>query len=164
MVSDYMIIDVPMHDKFEELKKVLNGIKKGEKILIIGDSDGDGIPGAAIFAKILKKLGLEYKKDFQVVFVEHDFRNFIKENKEQQEYFKTFNYLFLIDMSMDDYSFLTNNYICVIDHHKAEGKVNLMINPMYDSEMKNKINLITPINIIYYLLIQLKNIAIIKIL
>jgi len=131
---------IPMQEKFEELAKVLKNIKKDEKILIIGDNDGDGIPASAIFAKILKKLGKEYKNDFQVMFVEHDFRNFIKEDLEKQKFLQSFNYIFLIDMSMDDYSFLTNKYICVIDHHKADAKVNLLINPMYDEEMKTKQN------------------------
>lgn len=141
MVDEYIKDYIPMQEKFEELAKVLKNIKKGEKILIIGDNDGDGIPGSAIFAKILKKLGFEYKKDFFTLFPEHAFRGTIKENKEKQKELSQYNYLFLIDMSMYDYSFLPKTaFICVIDHHKVDANVNLLINPMYDNEMKTKPN------------------------
>jgi len=140
MVEEYNKDYIPMREKFEELAKVLKNIKKGEKILIIGDNDGDGIPASAIFAKILVKLGLEYKKDFFTLFPEHDFRGLIKEDKEKQKELQQYKYIFLIDFSLDDCSFLSNSYICVLDHHKVDTKVNLVINPMYDDEMKTKQN------------------------
>ncbi len=136
---------IPMQEKFEELKTVLENIKKNDNILIIADNDGDGIPAAAIFAKILRKLGFEYKKDFQVIFVDHDFRGLIKNNIEKQKYLQTFKYIFLLDFSLNDYSFLKNTFIGVIDHHKINEdckleSFDLIINPMYHDEMKSKEN------------------------
>lgn len=139
-----MAIEIPMNEKFEELKKVLENIKKDDKILIICDNDGDGIPAAAIFAKILKKLDKEYKKDFELMFVEHDFRYFITQDKTKQEYLQKFNYIFLLDVAIDDRSFLKNNFVGVIDHHKMGDNspdiFDLLINPVYHEEMKKELN------------------------
>ena len=82
-----MTIEIPMKTKFEELKQVLENIKKDDKILIICDNDGDGIPAAAIFAKILKNFGKNIK-DFQILFANHDFRFSVLQDKETQIYLK----------------------------------------------------------------------------
>ncbi|PIU22187.1 MAG: hypothetical protein COT14_02420 [Candidatus Diapherotrites archaeon CG08_land_8_20_14_0_20_30_16] len=136
MVENY----IPMLEKFEELKKVLQNIKKGEKILIIADNDPDGVTSAFIFCRLLEKFGFEYKKEFFCMFTEHDFRGQIKNQPETQKQIAQHKYIFLLDMSMDDYSFLQDSYICVIDHHKADQEVNLLINPMYDDDLKSKPN------------------------
>lgn len=135
-----MTNDIPMKEKFEELKKVLENIKKDEKILIIGDTDPDGIVGSFVFAKLLQKYGFEYNKDFDVKFVDHDFRNVIKTNLDLQNQILQYNYLFFIDVPLEDSSIFKNNFVCSMDHHKSKPNINLLINPMYSDEMKDKPN------------------------
>jgi len=130
---------IPMKDKFEELKKVLDNIKKGEKILLIGDNDGDGIPGCAIFSKILKKYGFEYKKDFDVIFINHDFKYTLTQDKQKQEFFRKYDYFILIDTAFN-LSFLQSKFVCIMDHHKVDAKADLMINPQFYNETKNDLN------------------------
>lgn len=131
--------DIPMRDKFEDLKTVLSNIEKGKKILIIGDNDGDGVPASAIFAKILKKFGFEYKVDFNVFFAGHSFAYDLDQDKQKQDFFKKYDYFFFLDTSFD-LSFLQNKFVCVLDHHKVNIKPDLLINPIYHKDTKDKLN------------------------
>ncbi len=132
----------PMQDKLEELRKALQNLKKQDKILIIADNDPDGISASFIFCRLLEKYNLKYKTNFFVKLVEHDFRGLIANLPETQKELLEYNYIFLLDLSLNDYSFLSKNiFICVIDHHKVKSNVNLEINPTnYFSDNKKMVS------------------------
>lgn len=48
-----------MKDMEPAVNRILNAVKKGEKILVYGDYDADGITGTALLTKALRQLGAE---------------------------------------------------------------------------------------------------------
>ena len=126
-----MVESIPMRAKFEELKKVLLSIKKGSKILIIGDRDHDGIPSAVILSRIFENLGFAYEKDFFVKFKNHSDMKDFNDEKTQQELQK-YNYIFFLDFSLENTSFLKNSFLVTLDHHKTNAQANLVINPSFE--------------------------------
>lgn len=126
-----MINEIHMKEKFEELKKVLLSIKKGSKILIIGDRDHDGIPSAVILSRIFENLGFAYEKDFFVRFKNHsDMKEF--NNGDAQKDLQKYNYIFFLDFSLENTSYLKNSFLVTIDHHKVNAQANIVINPSFE--------------------------------
>lgn len=97
--------------------------------MIIAHSDADGITSAFVFSRILERLGFEYKKNYRTWLAENAFRNIIKENNSLLENLRKNNYIFFLDYSLEDYSSLSDKYVCTIDHHRTGGKPNILVNP-----------------------------------
>jgi len=114
--------------EFAEIKTVLENIKKGEQALIIAHSDADGITSAYVLSRILEKYGLEYRKDYNTWLAENATRSFIKEDEKTRNLINKNQYVFFVDYSLEDYSFI-KGVSCTIDHHKIESKAKIQINP-----------------------------------
>lgn len=95
--------------------------------------DADGLASGVIFARILEKHGLVFKKDFFASVVKDSFRYEFLANQATKDEIKKYDNIVLLDYSFPDYSSLEDKNILIIDHHQSgqKGK-DYILNPSWE--------------------------------
>jgi len=108
------------------VKRILNAIKKNEKIFIYGDYDCDGIPGSVILHDFFKKIGY---KNFENYIPHRNDEGYGLNKKAIKEFAKNkVTLLITVDLGITDVDEveLANKLgidVIITDHHLSNGKL-----------------------------------------
>lgn len=138
--------------KAGEFEDFINSIPKEKQILIVHDTDMDGMTSGVITKKALEKLGFN---NVDTKLKAHDKPRIITD-KEAEEFPETIIYLDLAAEDFKDIEKLKGRKIIVIDHHPSENDRDWMtiIKPAYLSEKNNPSQTCTA-NLVYTLFSRL---------
>ncbi|MEK7133120.1 MAG: single-stranded-DNA-specific exonuclease RecJ, partial [Patescibacteria group bacterium] len=121
-----------LHDPFQHkdmekaAQRIVRAVKEGEKLVILGDYDADGMCGAAIFSDFLKKIGFA---NFEVYIPDRYQEGYGLSQKAVEKFIKLKPALVvMIDCGITDSQGIEklhshNIEVIVIDHHLAPPKL-----------------------------------------
>lgn len=127
-----------MHNIKEAAERIKSAKEKGETIGIFADYDADGIPGAALLYKALKKLDIK-----SYIFIPSREGGYGL-SKEGIDYLKSKNCTLIITVDLGIRNFREAEYskkigldLIITDHHEPDQKIpkaDLVINPKIDGD------------------------------
>ena len=142
-IGNYKLISDPLHLN-RAIERLITACKKGEKVVVNGDPDADGITSATIMVAALKHLGADVKYDFPIRCLEgHGLQaRIIDEAKEWGANVIVTTDCGTKDLETVEYATKKGMDVIITDHHivgKTLPKAYAIVNPfMIKSPLQNK--------------------------